>query len=70
MSVKRPRVLIGNHFESSRPSEISCQNSNRIQIDAVSPFTQQMKPYRFENAHFCQRFQIDPVSVMVSTGVV
>ena len=36
-----------HHFESSRPSEISRQNSNRIQIDAVSPFTRQMKPYRF-----------------------
>ena len=41
--------------------EISRQNSNLIQIDAVSPFTRQMKPYRFEN---------DPVSVTVSTGVV
>ena len=60
-----------HHFESSRPSEISHQNSNRIQI-----------AMRFRRLHdrwnrivlktllFCQRFQIDPVSVMVSTGVV
>ena len=30
--------------------QISRQNSNRIQIDAVLLFTRQMKPYRFENA--------------------
>ena len=30
--------------------KISRQNSNRIQIDAVSLFTRQMKPHRFENA--------------------
>ena len=30
--------------------QISRQNGNRIQIDAVSLFTRQMKPHRFENA--------------------
>ena len=30
--------------------QISRQNSNRIQIHAVSLFTRQMKPHRFENA--------------------
>ena len=30
--------------------QISRQNSNCFQIDAVSLFTTQMKPYRFENA--------------------
>ena len=39
-----------HHFQSLRLSEISRQDGNRIQIDAVSPFTRQMKPYRFENA--------------------
>ena len=41
----RPKVTILN-----RTMQISRQNSNRIQIDVVSPFTGQMKPYRFENA--------------------
>ena len=30
--------------------QFSDQNGNRIQIDAVSLFTRQMKPHRFENA--------------------
>ena len=34
----------------NRTMQISRQNSNRIQIDAVSLFTRQMKPHRFENA--------------------
>ena len=50
--------------------QISRQSSNRIQIHVVSLFTRQMKPHRFENAHFWQRFQIDTVSETVSIGVV
>ena len=34
----------------NRTMQISHQNSNRIQIDAVSLLTRQMKPHRFENA--------------------
>ena len=41
-------------------SKISRQNSNRIQIDAVSPFTRQMKPYRFENAPLLSAFSNRP----------
>ena len=40
--------------------EISRQNSNRIQIDALSPFTRQMKPYRFENAPLLSAFSNRP----------
>ena len=36
--------------------QISCQNSNRIQIDAISQFTRQVKPYRFENAPLLAAF--------------
>ena len=49
-----------HHFESWRPSEISRQNSNRIQIDAVSPFTRELKPYRFENAPVLSAFSNRP----------
>ena len=49
-----------HHFESLRLSEISRQDSNRIQIDAVSPFTRQMKPYRFENASLLSAFSNRP----------
>ena len=36
--------------------QISRQNSNRIQINAVSLFTGQIKPYRFENAPLLAAF--------------
>ena len=49
---------------------ISHQNGNRIQTDAVSPFIRQMKPYHYENAPLLAAFQIDPVSLTVSIGVV
>ena len=39
-----------------RPSEILRQNSDCIHIDAVSPFTRQMKPYHFENAPLLSAF--------------
>ena len=40
--------------------QISRQNSNRIQIDAVSLFTRQIKPYRFENAPLLAAFSKRP----------
>ena len=44
--------------------QISLQNSNRIQINAVSLFTRQMKPHRLKKTlHFRQPFQIDTVSI-------
>ena len=45
---------------SNRTTQISRQNSNRIQIDAVSLFTRQMKPYRFENAPLLAAFSNRP----------
>ena len=44
----------------NRTMQISRQNSNRIQIDAVSQFTRQMKPYRFENAPLLAAFSNPP----------
>ena len=44
----------------NRTMHISCQNSNRIQIDAVSLFTRQMKPYRVENVPFLAAFSNRP----------
>ena len=44
----------------ARPSEISRQDSNRIQIDAVSPFARQMKPYRFKNVPLLSAFSNRP----------
>ena len=41
-------------------SEISRQNSNRIQIDADSPFTRQIKPYHFENDPLLSAFSHRP----------
>ena len=35
---------------SLRVSQFRAKMRNRFQIDAVSPFAQPMKPYRFENA--------------------
>ena len=40
--------------------QISRQNSNLIQIDAVSLFTRQMKRYRFENAPLLAAFSNRP----------
>ena len=40
--------------------QISRQNSNRIQINAVSLFTRQIKPYRFENAPLLAAFSNRP----------
>ena len=40
--------------------EILRNNGNRTQIDAVSPFTRQMKPYRFENAPLLAAFSNRP----------
>ena len=40
----------------NRRMQISCRNCNRTKIDAVSPFTRQMKPYRFENAPLLAAF--------------
>ena len=42
-------------------SEILRQNSNRVQIDAVSLFTRQMKLYHFENASLLSAFSNLPV---------
>ena len=39
-----------NSLFSIEQMQSSHQNSNRIQVDAVSLFTRQMKPHRFENA--------------------
>ena len=55
----RSQALIIEEGESGF-DEISRQNSNRIQIDAGSPFTQQMKPYRFENAPLLTAFSNRP----------
>ena len=40
--------------------QISRQNGNRIQIDAVSLFTRQMKPYRSKNAPLLAAFSNRP----------
>ena len=52
--------LVPRHSLSSRPNEISRQNSNRIQIDVVSPLARQMKPYRFEKAPLLSAFSNEP----------
>ena len=44
----------------ARPSKFSRQDSNRIQIDAVLPFTRQMKPYRFKNVPLLSAFSNRP----------
>ena len=49
MPISFPGTVISEEGDMGS-SKISRQNSNRIQIDAISPFTRQMKPYRFENA--------------------
>jgi len=38
------------------------QQNAALQIDAVSPFTQPMKPYRFENAPLFKAFSKRPGS--------
>ena len=43
----------------NRTMQISCQ-SNRIQIDAVSLFTREMRPYRFKNAPLLAEFSNPP----------
>ena len=40
--------------------QISHPNSNHIEIGAISPFTRQMKPYRFANALFLAAFSNRP----------
>ena len=40
--------------------QISRQNTNRIQINAISLFTRQIKPYRFENAPLLAAFSNRP----------
>ena len=44
----------------NRTMQISCQNVNRTQIDAVSPFTRQMKLYRFGNTLLLVAFSNRP----------
>ena len=49
---KRPlHVLRASYFNIlNQTMLISRQNGQRTQIDAASPFTRQMKPYRFQKA--------------------
>ena len=44
----------------NRRMQISHYNGNRTQMDAVSPFTRQMNPYRFENAPLLAAFSNRP----------
>ena len=44
----------------NRRMQISRHNGNRTQIDAVSPFTRHMKPYRVENAPLLAAFSNRP----------
>ena len=44
------------HIYPSRARQFRTKISNHFQIDAVSPFTGPMKPYRFENAPLLKTF--------------